>query len=114
MTTYVLDIKREVRPSPVTYYDIIYHFQIDINGNVYINGNLKQRCKIIAIASSLYETNNKQKRFANKENPKRIKTNRQNFQKYSIFLLFKIFLKHTVFCSILYMLYILFDFFLLY
>jgi hypothetical protein len=36
MTTYVLDIKQENRKHPNNYTDIVYHFQIDINGNVCI------------------------------------------------------------------------------
>ena len=34
MTTYLLDIKRETRKYPNDNINVIYHFQIDINGNV--------------------------------------------------------------------------------
>jgi hypothetical protein len=36
MTTYLLDIKRETRKYPHDNINVIYHFQIDINGNVSI------------------------------------------------------------------------------
>lgn len=41
MTTYVLDIKQETREHPNNYTEIIYHFQIDINGNVCIKKGSK-------------------------------------------------------------------------
>jgi hypothetical protein len=36
MTSYVVDKKLATRENPHNCHDIIYHFQIDINGNVYI------------------------------------------------------------------------------
>ena len=41
MTSYVLDIKQETRENPDNYNNIIYHFQIDVNGNVYIKKGSK-------------------------------------------------------------------------
>jgi hypothetical protein len=56
MTSYVLDIKRETREHPHNYNDIIYHFQIDVNGNVYIKKGSKdyfRECDCITINDNI-------------------------------------------------------------
>ena len=56
-TSYVVDIKQETRENPHNYNDIIYHFQIDVNGNVYIkkgskDGNYRE-CDCITINDNI-------------------------------------------------------------
>jgi hypothetical protein len=57
MTSYVLDIKQETREHPNNYNNIIYHFQIDINGNVCIKKASKdgycRECDCITINDNI-------------------------------------------------------------
>jgi hypothetical protein len=57
MTSYVVDIKRAARKHPHDYDDVIYHFQIDINGNVCIKKASKdgycRECDCITINDNI-------------------------------------------------------------